>query len=42
MLALSKFLAEAKPSQRKMILGLMVNTRAFAVMLPRDKLENWR
>ena len=41
MLALSKFLAEAKPSQRKLILGWMVDTRAFSVMLPRDKLENW-
>ena len=39
MLALSKFLAEAKTSQRKMILGLTFDTRAFAVMLPRDKLE---
>jgi hypothetical protein len=31
LLSLSKFLAEAKPAQRKIVLGWMVDTRAFVV-----------
>jgi hypothetical protein len=33
LLSLSKFLAEAKPSQRKIILGWLVDTRTFVVKL---------
>ena len=41
LLSLSKFLAEAKPSQRKTILGWLVDTRAFVVKLSAEKLESW-
>jgi hypothetical protein len=42
LLSLSKFLAKAKPSQCKIILGLLlVNTRAFVVKLPGEKLHSW-
>jgi hypothetical protein len=40
-LAASKFLAEAKASERKTILGWDVNTRSFKVSLPADKRMNW-
>ena len=40
-LSLLRFLAEAKPSQRKIILGWLVDTRAFAVKLHREKLHSW-
>ena len=41
LLAVSKFLAEAKPSQRKVILGWLIDTRALEVRLPREKAEKW-
>jgi hypothetical protein len=41
LLAMSKFLAEAKASEREVILGLEVNTRSFAVSLPADKHRAW-
>ncbi len=41
LLAASKFLAEAKASERKTILGWDVNTRSFKVSLPADKHMNW-
>jgi hypothetical protein len=37
LLSLSKFLAEAKPAQRKIVLGWLVDTRAFVVKLPGEK-----
>ncbi|KAI2503360.1 hypothetical protein MHU86_11080 [Fragilaria crotonensis] len=40
-LAIPKFLAEAKPSERKMILGWIVDTRRFVVALPHDKHMSW-
>ncbi|KAI2507351.1 hypothetical protein MHU86_7071 [Fragilaria crotonensis] len=40
-LAIPKFLAEAKPSERKRILGWMVDTRCFTVALPEDKHQAW-
>ena len=36
-LAISKFLAEGKPSESNVILGLWVNTMAFSVLLPLEK-----
>jgi hypothetical protein len=41
LLLLSKFLSEAKPSQRKIILWWMVDTRAFVVKLPGKKQHRW-
>ena len=41
LLAASKFLAEAKGSERKTILGWDVNTRSFTVSLPLDKRNVW-
>ncbi|KAI2510458.1 hypothetical protein MHU86_3878 [Fragilaria crotonensis] len=41
LLAASKFLAEAKASERKTILGWDVNTRSFKVSLPGDKRRAW-
>jgi hypothetical protein len=41
LLSLSKFLAEAKPSERKIILGWLVDKRAFVVKLPGLKLHSW-
>jgi hypothetical protein len=41
LLSLSKFLAEAKPAQRKIVLGWMVDTRAFVVYLPEEKQHRW-
>ena len=41
LLAASKFLAEAKASERKTILGWDVNTRSFKVSLPADKRVAW-
>jgi hypothetical protein len=46
-LSLSKFLAEAKPAQRKIVLGWLVDTRglvdtrAFVVKLPGEKQRRW-
>jgi hypothetical protein len=40
-LAITKFLAEAKPSERKVILGWIVDTRKFLVALPQDKAKLW-
>ncbi len=37
LLSLLKFLAEAKPSQRKIVLGWLVDTRAFMVKLPGEE-----
>ena len=42
LLAESKFLAEAKASERKTILGWEVNTRTFLVSLPKDKHQVWK
>jgi hypothetical protein len=41
LLARSKFLAEAKPSERKKVLGWVVDTRRFRVELPREKCQAW-
>ncbi|KAI2505693.1 hypothetical protein MHU86_8752 [Fragilaria crotonensis] len=41
LLSTSKFLAEAKASERKIILGWVVNTRTFTVSLPTDKHRAW-
>ena len=41
LLALSKFLAEARPSERKTVLGWDVDTRRFTVALPEDKHAIW-
>jgi hypothetical protein len=41
LLSLSKFLAEAKPAQRKIVLGWLVDTRAFVVKLPGKKQRRW-
>ncbi len=40
-LAIQKFLAEAKPSERKVILGWIVDTRKLSVALPQDKFKAW-
>ena len=40
-LAIPKFLAEAKPSEKKTILGWLVDTRRFIVALPKDKHAMW-
>jgi hypothetical protein len=40
-LAIPKFLAEAKPSERKVILGWTVDTRKLSVALPQDKFRMW-
>ena len=40
-LAVPKFLAEAKPSERKVILGWTVDTRKLSVALPQDKFRAW-
>ncbi len=37
----SKFLAEAKPAQRKIVLGWLVDTQAFVVKLPGEKQRRW-
>ena len=41
LLSLSKFVAEAKPLQCKIILGWLVDTRAFAVKLPGEMQHSW-
>lgn len=42
LIAVSKFLAEAKASESKMILGwVLVNTRSMTVALPQDKNRAW-
>jgi hypothetical protein len=40
-LAIPKFLAKARPSERKVILGWIVDTRKFIVALPQDKFKMW-
>jgi hypothetical protein len=40
-LAVPKFLAEAKPSEKKVILGWIVDTRKLSVALPQDKFKAW-
>jgi hypothetical protein len=40
-LAIPKFLVKAKPSERKVILGWIVNTRKLLVALPQDKFKMW-
>jgi hypothetical protein len=40
-LTVPKFLAEAKPSERKVILGWTVNTPKLSVALPQDKFRAW-
>lgn len=42
LLAISKFLAEARPSECKVILGWRVNTRSFSVSLPAKKQLAWK
>jgi hypothetical protein len=41
LIAISKFLAEAKASESKVILGWVVNTRSMTVSLPIDKHRVW-
>jgi hypothetical protein len=41
LLAVSKFLAEAKALERKTILGWEANTRLFKASLPTDKRRAW-
>jgi hypothetical protein len=41
LLAVSKFLAEAKALERKTILGWEVNTQSFEISLPTDKRRAW-
>ena len=41
LIAVSKFLAEAKASESKVILGWEVNTRRMTVSLPQDKHRAW-
>ena len=41
LLAVSKFLAEAKASETKVILGWEVNTHKMTVLLPADKHQAW-
>ena len=40
-LSLTKFLAEATPEERKVILGWHLNTRSLRVSLPQNKVEGW-
>ena len=42
LLAISKLLAEAKPSESKIILGWRVNTRSFFVSLPSENHREWK
>ena len=41
LIAISKFLAVAKASESKVILGWVINTRNMAVSLPKDKHQAW-
>ncbi len=41
LLSLLKFLAEAKPAQRKIVLGWLVDTRVFVVKLLEEKQRRW-
>jgi hypothetical protein len=41
LLSLSKFIAEATPSETKMILGWKVDSRRLLISLPDDKFRNW-
>ena len=41
LVVISKFLAEAKASESKVILGWVVNTRSMTVSLPEDKHRTW-
>ena len=41
LLSISKFLAEAKASERKVILGWVINARTFTVSLPGEKYRAW-
>jgi hypothetical protein len=41
LLSIKKFLAEAKPSERKVILGWLINTRLMLLSLPDDKFTIW-
>ncbi len=40
-LSISKFLAEASPSETKTILGWMVDTRRLLLLLPENKVVGW-
>jgi hypothetical protein len=40
-LSLTKFLAEATPEEKKIILGWLLNTRALTIALPLNKVEGW-
>ena len=41
LLSLKKFVAEALPTEKKIILGWLVDTRTFTVSLPPDKFQAW-
>ena len=41
-LSLKKFVAEATPSEQKIILGWMLDTRRLLLSLPDDKVDSWR
>lgn len=41
LIAVSKFLAEAKASESKVIIGWVVNTRSMTALLPPDKHRAW-
>jgi len=40
-LSLTKFLAEATPEEKKVILGWLLNTRSLMVSLPSNKVSGW-
>ena len=41
LISLKKFLAEAFPSEKKIVLGWLVNTRSFRVSMPPNKYRAW-
>jgi hypothetical protein len=41
LLSLKKFLAEATPAERQIILGWVVDTRRFIIELPQHKVKGW-
>ena len=42
LLSLKKFLAEATPAERQIILGWIVDTRLFLIALPQHKVTGWK
>jgi len=41
-LSMSKFLAEATPDERKIVLGWLIDTRKMMISLPPNKVKAWK